>query len=116
MLAAGLDANADLEQRQGWLREVAALCETQLRDPDGASGALKELLVLDADDEPARSQLKRLLEKQARWDELTTLLGDEAEQTVDIETRMAQERFSIRMHGEIADFEHGLRRGLRAAF
>jgi hypothetical protein len=98
LLAAGTDASADTDQRQSWLREVAALCETQLRDADGAIVALKELLALDPDDEPALTQLKRLLEKQARWDELATLLGDEAEQTLDIEARISLERALAKLH------------------
>ena len=98
LLAAGSDANADTDQRQSWLREVAALCDTQLRDVDGAIVALKELLSLDADDEPARSQLKRTFEKQARWDELCALLGDEAEQTLDIEARISLEKSLAKLH------------------
>ncbi|MEI9939989.1 MAG: hypothetical protein WDO69_22435 [Pseudomonadota bacterium] len=98
LLAAGSDPNADTDQRQSWLREVAGLCDTQLRDVDGAIIALKELLLLDSDDEPARSQLKRMFEKQARWDELATLLGDEAEQTLDIEARISLERALAKLH------------------
>ncbi len=96
--AAGTDPNADIEQRQSWLREVAGLCETQLRDADGAIAALNELLVLDADDEPAQSQLKRLLEKQGRWDELAALLANEAEQTVDVEARISLEKAQAVLH------------------
>ena len=96
--AAGTDSNADIEQRQSWLREVAGLCETQLRDADGAIAALNELLVLDADDEPAQSQLKRLLEKQGRWDELAALLANEAEQTVDVEARISLEKAQAVLH------------------
>ena len=98
LLAAGSDASADPDQRQSWLREVAGLCETQLRDADGAIIALKELLVLDADDEPALNQLKRMLEKQARWDELATLMSDEAEQTLDIEARISLEKALAKLH------------------
>ncbi len=98
LLAAGRDESADSELRQGWLREVAGLCETQLRDIDGAIVALKELLVLDLDDEPARGQLKRLLEKQSRWDELATLMAEEAEQTLDIEARISLEKALAKMH------------------
>ncbi len=98
LLAAGSDPNADTDQRQGWLREVAALCDSQLHDTDGAIIALKELLLIDSDDEPARSQLKRMFEKQARWDELATLLGDEAEQTLDIEARISLEKALAKLH------------------
>lgn len=98
LLAAGHDENADTDQRQSWLREVAGLCETQLRDVDGAITALKELLVLDPDDEPARGGLKRLLEKQSRWDELATLLAEEAEQTLDVEARISLEKSLAKLH------------------
>jgi cellulose synthase operon protein C len=98
LLAAGRDEAADTEQRQSWLREVAGLCETQLRDADGSIVALKELLVLDLDDEPARGALKRLLEKQSRWDELATLMAEEAEQTLDIEARISLEKALAKMH------------------
>jgi Tfp pilus assembly protein PilF len=90
--AAGADENSDTELRQGWLREVVGLCETQLRDIEGAIGSLKALLAIDPDDEPARSALKRLLEKQSRWDELAALMADEAEQTLDIEARISLEK------------------------
>ncbi|HEX7450986.1 MAG TPA: hypothetical protein VF294_01800, partial [Polyangiaceae bacterium] len=90
--AAGADENSDTELRQGWLREVVGLCETQLRDIEGAIGSLKALLDIDPDDEPARSALKRLLEKQSRWDELATLMADEAELTLDIEARISLEK------------------------
>jgi hypothetical protein len=98
LLAAGHDESADTDQRQGWLREVAGLCETQLRDVDGAITAFKELLVLDPDDEPARGALKRLLEKQSRWDELATLLAEEAEQTLDVEARISLEKALAKLH------------------
>jgi hypothetical protein len=98
LLAAGHDESADTDQRQGWLREVAGLCETQLRDVDGAITSFKELLVLDPDDEPARGALKRLLEKQSRWDELATLLAEEAEQTLDVEARISLEKALAKLH------------------
>ena len=56
-----------------WLRELAGLCETQLRDMDSAINAWQTLLNLDPSDEAPRSQLRRLLEKAQRWDDLTVL-------------------------------------------
>jgi hypothetical protein len=100
LLAAGTDANAETELRQGWLREVAGLCETQLHDADGAIAAFKELLALDMDDEPALSALKRLLENQARWDELAALLASEAEQTQDVEARISLEKALAKLHDQ----------------
>ncbi len=96
--AAAADENAETGSRQAWLREVAGLSETQLRDADGAIGSLKALLALDQDDEPARAQLQRLLEKQSRWDELAGLLADEAEQTPDIEARISLEKALAKLH------------------
>lgn len=98
LLAAGADESADAEQRQSWLRELAGLCETQLRDVDTAIVGLKALIALDPDDEPARSALKRLLEKQTRWDELATLMAEEAEQTLDIEARISMEKALAKLH------------------
>ncbi|MEO7032834.1 MAG: hypothetical protein ABI548_03300 [Polyangiaceae bacterium] len=98
LLAAGSHEDAETDLRQGWLREVVGLSETQLRDVEGAIGSLKALLVLDSDDEPARSQLKRLLEKQTRWDELAILQAEEAEQTLDIEARISLEKALAKLH------------------
>ena len=39
-----------------------------------------------------------MFEKQARWDELAALLGDEAEQTLDIEARISLEKALAKLH------------------
>src|SRR5258706_354253 len=75
LLAAARDANADEERRKGYFREVAGLCETQLRDAETATSALKELLSLDATDDGARSQLKRLLQKAQQRDDLAAAMA-----------------------------------------
>ncbi len=92
LLTAARDPNADEERRKSYFREVAGLCETQLRDAETATTALKELLALDVTDEAARSQLKRLLEKAQQWDELAQVMLQEAEQEVDVEARISLEK------------------------
>ena len=51
-----------LETRKERLREVAGICEGNLRDIDGAVSALKQLLALDRSDDTARQALSRILE------------------------------------------------------
>src|ERR1700753_1974548 len=46
-----------LDQRKERLREVAGLCEGNLRDVDGAIAAWRQLLALDRTDESARAAL-----------------------------------------------------------
>ncbi|MFZ5897346.1 MAG: hypothetical protein ACOY0T_40200 [Myxococcota bacterium] len=98
LLTAARSEDADVDQRKAWLKEVATLCETQLRDPGSAITALKESVTLDPDDEPARGQLKRLLEKSGQWDALAEVLAQEAEQTADIEARISLEKALAKLH------------------
>ncbi|MBL8606161.1 MAG: hypothetical protein JNL38_02525, partial [Myxococcales bacterium] len=74
------------------LREIAGLCEGQLRDPDAAIAAWKQLLALDRADESARTALTRLLEKAQRWDDLANLLEQEATVEADVEQKVALEK------------------------
>jgi hypothetical protein len=98
LLTAARDPSADEERRKGYFREVAGLCETQLRDADTATAALKELLAIDVTDDGARSQLKRLLEKAQQWDELALVMAQEAEQEIDVEARISLERALAKLH------------------
>jgi hypothetical protein len=98
LLNAARDTNADEERRKGYLREVAGLCETQLRDAETATAALKELLAIDVTDDGARSQLKRLLEKAQHWDELALVMAQEAEQVLDVEARISLEKALAKLH------------------
>ncbi|HEY6081441.1 MAG TPA: hypothetical protein VIW29_21650 [Polyangiaceae bacterium] len=98
LLAAARDANADEDRRKAYFREVAQLCETQLRDAETATAALKELLVLDVADEAARGQLKRLLEKAQQWDELALVMAQEAEHEDDVEARISLEKTLAKLH------------------
>ena len=68
--AMGSISDASIGARKERLREVAGLCEGNLRDIDGAIHAWKQLLALDRVDEAARAALTRLLEKSQRWDDL----------------------------------------------
>ncbi|HVY27393.1 MAG TPA: hypothetical protein VHB79_12635 [Polyangiaceae bacterium] len=98
LLAAARDSKADEERRKGYFREVAGLCETQLRDAETATTALKELLAVDVTDEGARTQLKRLLEKAQQWDELAAVMAQEAEQVLDVEARISLEKALAKLH------------------
>jgi hypothetical protein len=98
LLNAARDPGADEERRKGYFREVAGLCETQLRDAETAMTALKELLQIDVTDEGARSQLKRLLEKGQQWDELAVVMAQEAEQVIDVEARISLEKSLAKLH------------------
>jgi tetratricopeptide (TPR) repeat protein len=80
------------ESRKERLREVAGLCEGNLRDVDGAIAAWRQLLALDRTDESARTALMRLLEKSQRWDDLANLLEQEATIESDIETKVLLEK------------------------
>lgn len=98
LLAASKTPGIDAETRKGWLREIAGLCETQLRDLDTAIATLKQLVSLDKGDEGPKAQLKRLLERTGRWDDLATLLEQEAEQESDPETRISMEKALAKLH------------------
>ncbi len=98
LLRAAKSDEADLSSRTGWLREVAGLCETQLRDFETAIQAWQELLRLDPEESQAREQLRRLLERANRWDELATLLEQQAEQETDVEGRISLEKQLAKLH------------------
>jgi tetratricopeptide (TPR) repeat protein len=85
------------ETRKERLREIAGLCEGQLRDADGAIAAWRQLLTLDRTDETARAAVTRLLEKSQRWDELASLLEQEANVEVVVETKIALEKKLARL-------------------
>lgn len=88
---------ASSDAKRGWLREIAGLCEAQLRDVDGAIHALQQLIALDPSEAP-RTQLRRLLERGQRWDDVATLLEQEAEQAPDLEARISLEKNLAKLH------------------
>ncbi|HEY8943015.1 MAG TPA: hypothetical protein VIM73_02085, partial [Polyangiaceae bacterium] len=98
LLGAARSEEADADQRRAWFKEVATVCESQLRDPASAIEALREAVSLDSEDESARNQLKRLLEKSGQWDALAEVLTQEAEQTGDVEARILLERALAKLH------------------
>ncbi len=99
VLLAAIDYPGALEEDQlGWLRELAALSESQLRDMDMAVYAWQRIVQLDSDDEEGRDQLKRLLEKARRWDDLAQVLQTEASHTEDLEVRISLERNLAKLH------------------
>jgi hypothetical protein len=74
------------DQRKKYLSTVASICEQQLRDLDGAINALKQLSQIDGG---ARENLRRLLEKGQRWDDLAMLLDQESSEAPDQEQQIA---------------------------
>jgi len=96
VLLASIRASANtpemLDTRKERLREVAGLCEGNLRDVDGAIAAWRQLLSLDRKDESARTALMRLLEKSQRWDDLANVLEQEATIESDVETKVFLEK------------------------
>lgn len=92
--------NAVFEDRGRWLREAADLCENQLRDLEGAITAWQRLVSVEPDNHAAYDQLRRLLERAKRWDELAAVLANEAENTEDVEARITIERNLARVHSE----------------
>lgn len=89
VLNASREAN---ETRKERLREIAGLCEGNLRDIDGAIAAWRQLIAIDRGDDSARQSLTRLLERTQRWADLATLLEQEATAEPDLDTKIALEK------------------------
>jgi len=92
LVAAARVADRSSESSKELLREIAGLCDSNLRDVDGAIQAYRQLLAMDRSDEAARQALTRLLEKSQRWDDLASLMEQEASSTGDLEEKIALEK------------------------
>ena len=71
--------------RKKFLSNVANICEQQLRDIDGAIQALKQASQIDSS---VRDNLRRLLEKGQRWDDLAVLIDQEVMDAPDSEVQI----------------------------
>ncbi|MGK3993400.1 hypothetical protein [Sorangium sp. So ce1024] len=98
LLAAARVPTAPVERRMAQLRDVAALCESQLRDIDTAVQAWRLLSELDPGDAQAQAELRRLLERSSRWDDLAALLEQEASVTPDVAQRIEIEKKLASLH------------------
>lgn len=98
LLRAARSEQASTDDRLSWLREVATICESQLRDFETAIQSYKDILELDPADLQVREQLRRLLERANRWDDLTAILERDAEQESDTEARIALEKQIAKLH------------------
>jgi tetratricopeptide (TPR) repeat protein len=98
LLAAVRAPGASAEARKERLREVAGLCEGNLRDADGAVLAYKQLLAIDRSDDSARQSLARLLERSQRWNELANVLEQEATAEADFEKKIGLEKRLATLH------------------
>ncbi|MEJ7734772.1 MAG: hypothetical protein WKG00_36980 [Polyangiaceae bacterium] len=92
LLAASRVPTSSSDTRKAQLRDVAGLCESQLRDLETAIQAWKQICQLDRSDDNARDQLRRLLERGGRWDDLASLLEQEAMSAPDTEQKIALEK------------------------
>jgi tetratricopeptide (TPR) repeat protein len=98
LLAALRVPGESADARKERLREVAGLCEGNLRDVDGAINAWKQLLAIERGDEAARASLTRLLEKSHRWDDLANLVEQDAAGETDVEKKIALEKRAATLH------------------
>ena len=98
LLAAVRASGESVDARRDRLREVAGLCESNLRDIDGAIGAWKQLLALDRSDETARQSLTRLLERTQRWDDLANLYEQEENGEIDLEKKLVLQKKLATLH------------------
>jgi tetratricopeptide (TPR) repeat protein len=98
LLAALRVPGESADARKERLREVAGLCEGNLRDIDGAINAWKQLLAIERTDEAARASLTRLLEKGHRWDDLANLIEQDAAGETDVEKKIALEKKAATLH------------------
>ncbi len=98
LLAALRVPGESVDARKERLREVAGLCEGNLRDVDGAINAWKQLIAIDRTDEAGRQALTRLLEKAHRWDDLANLMEQDAAGESDVEKKIALEKKLATLH------------------
>lgn len=97
-----------VEARKERLAEVARLCESELKDVEGALQARRALVALDPDDADAAHALRKLLREHARWDELIGYLNRAVIAASDPEQKAELLR-------EIATLHHEQREDPRAA-
>ncbi|MCU0690557.1 MAG: hypothetical protein MUF54_04080 [Polyangiaceae bacterium] len=81
--------------RRKFLLNVANICEQQLRDLEGAIQALKQASQIDAS---ARDNLRRLLEKGQRWNDLAVLLDQEIAEAPEPESQIALLKKLAQLH------------------
>ncbi|NRA33069.1 MAG: hypothetical protein HRU17_06975 [Polyangiaceae bacterium] len=98
LLVATRAPDVSAEARATWFREVASLCEAQLRDFASAISAWQQLLALEPGDEETVKRLKRLLERGGKWDELAVMFEQQAAQATDKEERIALEKDLAKLH------------------
>ncbi|MBL8716710.1 MAG: hypothetical protein JNL79_11975 [Myxococcales bacterium] len=98
LLAAARVGGAPIDSRRAQLREAANLSESQLKDPEGAIAAYRQLLSIDRTDDSARAALTRLYEKGQRWDDLASLIEQEAMAAGDVEEQIALEKKLADIH------------------
>lgn len=98
LLAASRVQSVSAETRKAQLRDIAGMCESQLRDVETAISAWKQICQIDRGDDQARDQLRRLLERASKWDDLAMLLEQDAMSAPDPEQKIAIEKKLATLH------------------
>lgn len=98
LLAASRVQTVSPDTRKAQLRDIAGMCESQLRDIETAISAWKQICQIDRGDDQARDQLRRLLERASKWDDLATLLEQDAMSVPDPEQKIAIEKKLATLH------------------
>lgn len=98
LMAASRVQTVSADTRKAQLRDIAGMCESQLRDIEGAIAAWKQICQIDRGDDQAREQLRRLLEKASKWDDLAMLLEQDAMSASDPEQKIGIEKKLATLH------------------
>ncbi len=98
LLAASRVQTVSADTRKAQLRDIAGMCESQLRDNETAISAWKQICQIDRGDDQARDQLRRLLERASKWDDLAMLLEQDAMSAPDPEQKIAIEKKLATLH------------------
>ncbi len=99
LLAALRVPGESVDARKERLREVAGLCEGNLRDVDGAINAWKQLIAIDRGDAGGAPGAHAIAsEKAHRWDDLANLMEQEAAGESDVEKKIVLEKKLATLH------------------
>ncbi|HRI66646.1 MAG TPA: hypothetical protein PK156_20495, partial [Polyangium sp.] len=98
LMAASRVQTVSADTRKAQLRDIAGMCESQLRDIEGAIAAWKQICQIDRGDDQAREQLRRLLERASKWDDLAMLLEQDAMSVPDPDQKISIEKKLATLH------------------
>lgn len=108
LLQASRVKGASPPARAARLREVAELCLEKLKDLDGAIDALKGLVALEPTDLATRKSLRDLLQQTGRWDDLASVIEQDAHLVADPDEK-------AELYRHLAEIHRGARGDVQAA-